>query len=106
MTEGRGERGKNRRTRKKGRPGKRARRAEQPRPRRRPTRRRSSRAILIKAMAHPVRRRLLREISAKGAPLSPAQLAKTFNLPLGLVAYHAAVLQRCGAVEVAPTEDG
>lgn len=105
MTEERGERGKNRRTRKKGRPGKRMPKAEQPRPRRGPTRRRS-RAILVKAMAHPVRRRLLREISEEGAPLSPAQLAKTFDLPLGLVTYHAAVLQRCGAVEVAATEDG
>jgi DNA-binding transcriptional ArsR family regulator len=105
MTEGRGERGKNRRTRKKGRPGKRAPRAERPQSRRRPARRRS-RSILFKAMAHPLRRRLLREISAEGAPISPAQLARTFDLPLGIVAYHAAVLHRCGAVEVAPPEDG
>ncbi len=105
MSEARGERGRNRRTRRKGRPGKRARKAEQPRPRGRSTRRRS-RAILIKAMAHPVRRRLLREINAGNAPLSPAQLAKAFDLPLGVVAYHATVLQRCGAVEVATAEDG
>jgi DNA-binding transcriptional ArsR family regulator len=105
MKEGRGDRGRNRRTRKKGRPGKRTRKAERPPPRKRPTRRRS-RAILIKAMAHPVRRRLLREINAGNAPLSPAQLAKTFDLPLGVVTYHATVLQRCGAVEVAAVEDG
>lgn len=105
MTEGRGGRGRNRRVRKKGRPGKRARKAEQPRPRKKPTRRRS-RAILIKAMAHPLRRRLLYELSKAGAPHSPAQLAKALDLPLGLVTYHATVLQRCGAVEVAPTEDG
>ncbi len=103
--EGRGKRGGNRRTRKKGRPGKRVRKAEVAPPRRRPTRRRS-RATLLKAMAHPMRRRLLREISEEGAPLSPARLAKTFDLPLGLVAYHATVLQRCGAVEVAMPEDG
>lgn len=105
MTEGRGERGKNRRARKKGRPGKRTRKAEQPRPRKKPTRRRS-RAILVKAMAHPVRRRILRAINEESAPLSPAQLAQAFDLPLGVVAYHANVLQRCGAVEVAPAEDG
>lgn len=106
MTEAHGERGRNRRVRRKGRPGKRTRKAEQPPgPRRRPTRRRS-RAILVKAMAHPLRRRLLREINAGNAPLSPAQLAKTFDLPLGVVAYHATVLQRCGAVEVAAAEDG
>jgi hypothetical protein len=57
-------------------------------------------------MAHPVRRCLLREINAGNAPLSPAQLAKTLDLPLGVVAYHATVLQRCGAVEVAAAEDG
>ncbi|HMJ74137.1 MAG TPA: helix-turn-helix domain-containing protein [Solirubrobacterales bacterium] len=105
MKEANGGRGRNRRVRRKGRPGKRTAKAEQPRPRRRPTRRRS-RAILVKAMAHPLRRRLLREISEEGAPLSPAQLAKTFDLPLGVVAYHATVLQRCGAVEAAAAEDG
>ena len=105
MTEGRGERGRNRRTRKKGRPGKRPRKAERPRPRRKPSRRRK-RAILIKAMAHPLRRRLLHEINAGNAPHSPAQLAKAFDLPLGVVVYHATVLQRCGAVEVATAEDG
>ncbi len=105
MTGGRGERGRNRRTRRKGRPGKRTRKAEQPRRHRGSTRRRG-RAIFIRAMAHPLRRRLLREISEEGAPLSPAQLAKTFDLPLGLIIYHATVLQRCGAVEVATTEDG
>ncbi|HEY8810578.1 MAG TPA: helix-turn-helix domain-containing protein [Solirubrobacterales bacterium] len=103
MPEANGGRGRNRRVRKKGRPGKRARKAEQPRPRRRPARRRS-RAILVKAMAHPVRRLMLREINAGNAPLSPAQLAKTFDLPLGVVTYHATVLQRCGAVEVAAAD--
>jgi DNA-binding transcriptional ArsR family regulator len=105
MTEARGERGGNRRARKKGRPGKRTRKAEQPPPRRRPTRRRS-RTILVKAVGHPVRRRLLREISEEGAPLSPAQLAKTFDLPLAVVTYHATVLRRCGAIEVIAAEDG
>jgi len=105
MREERGNRGKNRRVRKKGRPGQRMRKAEQPRPRRRPTRQRS-RAILIKAMAHPLRCRLLREINEEGAPLSPAQLAKTLDLPLAVVTYHATVLQRCGAVEVAAEKDG
>lgn len=105
MAERREERGRNRRTRKKGRPGKRTRKAERSRPHAKLTRRRS-RAILVKAMAHPLRRRLLRQINAEGAPLSPAQLAKTFDLPLGVVAYHATVLQLCGAVEVAASEDG
>jgi len=104
MTEGRGERGRNRRVRKKGRPGKRPCRTERSRPRGKLARR--SRAILVKAMAHPLRRRLLRQINAEGAPLSPAQMAKAFDLPLAVVVYHATVLQQCGAVEVAVPEDG
>jgi Helix-turn-helix domain len=104
MPEGRGERGANRRIRRKGKPGKRARRARRPRARGKPPRR--GRAILVKAMAHPLRRRLLHEINAGDAPLSPAQLAKAFDLPLALVTYHATVMQRCGAVEVFAAEDG
>jgi DNA-binding transcriptional ArsR family regulator len=104
MAEASGERGRNRRTRKKGRPGKRPRQEEVPPRRRRANGR--SRGILVKAMAHPLRRRMLRAIGEEGALLSPAQLAKTFDLPLGLIAYHAAVLQRCGAVEATAKEDG
>ena len=104
MTEASGERGRNRRTRKKGRPGKKPRQEEAPPRRRRANGR--SRGILVKAMAHPLRRRMLRAISEEGAPLSPTQLAKAFDLPLALITYHAAVLQRCGAVEAAAKEDG
>ncbi len=104
MTEASGGRGRNRRIRKKGRPGKRA-RTPRPRARRKPLRRRS-RAILVKAVAHPVRRLMLREINAGAVPLSPAHLAKALDLPLAVATYHAAVLQKCGAVEVAKAEDG
>jgi hypothetical protein len=105
MAEGRGGRGRNRRTRKKGRPGKRIRKAERLRSRWRATRRRR-RAILARATAHPVRRRMLRTISERGTPLSPAQMAKAFDLPLGLVIYHTTVLHQCGALEVSPAKDG
>ena len=104
MAKASGERGGNRRARKKGRPGKRPRREEASPRRRRPYGR--SRGILIKAMAHPLRRRLLRVMTEENAPLSPAQLAKAFDLPLGVVTYHANVLQRCGAVEAIAAEDG
>ena len=49
---------------------------------------------------------MLRVIGKENAPLNPAQLAKVFDLPLGLIRYHATVLQMCGAVEVAAEEDG
>jgi hypothetical protein len=57
-------------------------------------------------MSHPLRRRLLLGINAENEPISPAQLAKAFDLPLGLVTYHATVLQRCGVVEVVEPKDG
>ena len=107
MKEARGDRGRNRRVRKKGRPGKRPPREELSQ--RGPGRRRGaghkSRGVLDKAIAHPLRRRMLYAIDKENAPLSPAQLAKAFDLPLGFIAYHAAVLRRCGAVEVTPDED-
>ncbi len=104
MAQGRGKRGRNRSTRKKGRPSKQPRNAQRARAQRRPTRR-GPRAILIKAMAHPLRRRLLHGIKTEGA-LTPGQLAKAFGLPLAVVIYHSDVLHRCGAVDVAVPEDG
>lgn len=104
MNEANGGRGRNRRIRKKGRPGKRA-RAQPSRARRKPVRRRRRRSLLLKAIAHPVRRLMLHEIGGS-AGLTPAQLAKTFDLPPVVTTYHATVLQRCGAVEAAPPEDG
>lgn len=106
MTDARGERGGNRRSRKKGRPGKRPNRHTSQRPPWSSRARRRKQRVLAKAVAHPVRRRMLRAIDDEGAPLSPARLAKDFDLPLGLAVYHADVLQRCGVVERSPAEDG
>lgn len=57
-------------------------------------------------MIHPLRRRILREIDGAAGPLSPTQLARAFDLPLGVVVYHIAVLQKCGALETVGAEDG
>lgn len=59
------------------------------------------RALLIKAIAHPVRRRILRKMTGEGGPISPVQLSKKLAIPLGMVVYHANVLGTCGAVEPA-----
>src|SRR5258705_5851889 len=103
MAEARRERGKNRRTRKKGRPGK-GRRSAEPsqRQRRGPDRHR----VLRKAIAHPLRRRMLRLMLEENVPFSAAQLAERFDVPLGIAAYHATVLQKCGAVDAVKAEDG
>lgn len=103
MTEGSGERGKNRRVRKKGRPGKRRRRAEpSQRQRRGPDRHR----VLRKAVSHPLRRRMLQLMREEDVALSAAQLAERLDVPLGFAAYHAAVLRRCGATSASSAKDG
>jgi DNA-binding transcriptional ArsR family regulator len=59
------------------------------------------RGSLIAAIAHPGRRRILRIVATAGEARSPAQMAKAMSLPQGMVAYHARVLWRLGAVEPA-----
>jgi DNA-binding transcriptional ArsR family regulator len=85
---------------KKGKPGKKARKAGVPkRPRKRSSGQR--RAHLLSAIAHPLRRRILRALHDWDEPASPVQLARAFRLPLATIAYHANVLKRFGAVEPA-----
>jgi len=57
------------------------------------------RAHMVMAIAHPLRRRMLRMIVKHGEPLSPAQMAKEFGLPVGTITYHAKVLWLYEAVE-------
>lgn len=54
---------------------------------------------MVMAIAHPLRRRMLRMIVKHGEPLSPAQMAKEFGLPVGTITYHAKVLWLFEAVE-------
>jgi DNA-binding transcriptional ArsR family regulator len=58
-----------------------------------------SRVQMILAIAHPLRRRMLRMIVKQGEPLSPAQMAREFGLPVGTITYHAKVLWHFEAVE-------
>ncbi len=92
------ERRKRKRPPKRGKPGGKARRT---RAKRRGNPKGRRRANLIWAIAHPLRRRILRAIADSGEPLSPTQVAKELALPVGTVAYHAKVLWRFGAIEPA-----
>jgi DNA-binding transcriptional ArsR family regulator len=83
----------------KGRPDEKARKARASRRRKKPNGRR--RVNLIVAIAHPLRRRILRVLHDWGEPASPAQIARQLDLPVGTVAYHAKVLWRLSAVEPA-----
>jgi DNA-binding transcriptional ArsR family regulator len=60
---------------------------------------------LLTAVAHPLRRRILREM-ADGKPTSPRKLADALLHPLSNVSYHVRVLADCGVltlVETRPT---
>jgi DNA-binding transcriptional ArsR family regulator len=67
--------------------------------RRRERRRDRNQGQVILAIAHPLRRRMLRMMVKREEPLSPAQIAEEFGLPVGTIAYHAKVLWHFEAVE-------
>jgi DNA-binding transcriptional ArsR family regulator len=53
----------------------------------------------VKAIAHPLRRQILRLLRERGKPLSPIAIALVLEGPLGGVAYHVHVLRVLGLVE-------
>ena len=59
------------------------------------------RGDILLAIAHPLRRQILRRLSERGEPVSPIQLADDLKGPLGKVAYHVRVLWRLGALSAA-----
>ena len=59
------------------------------------------RANLIWAIAHRLRREILREITSSGQACSPTWLADALDLPLSTAAYHVTILRRFEAVELA-----
>lgn len=61
---------------------------------------------LFVAMAHPLRRRILRTMhEGEGeGELSPRELADGLEQPLSRLSYHVKVLSRCGALELVSTE--
>ena len=54
-----------------------------------------------RAMAHPMRGRILAALD--GQELSPVELARELDASLGVVSYHVRVLAEAGAVELART---
>lgn len=62
------------------------------------------RANLIDAIAHPLRRRILRFLADRREQSSPARIGKEFHLHVGTIGYHVRVLHELGAVEL--TDEG
>jgi len=58
---------------------------------------------LFIALAHELRRRILRAAIAGDRELSPTELSERLDEPLSKVSYHVRVLARCGALRLART---
>jgi len=54
---------------------------------------------LFFALAHPLRRRILRAMIADRGEASPRELASNLEQPLSRLSYHVRVLAHCGALE-------
>jgi DNA-binding transcriptional ArsR family regulator len=57
---------------------------------------------LVRALAHPLRVQILEVLNERRA--SPNELMEMLSYPLGNVAYHTRVLEKCGCIEMVATE--
>ena len=57
---------------------------------------------LVRALAHPLRVQILEVLNERQA--SPNELMEILSYPLGNVAYHTRVLEKCGCIELVATE--
>ena len=57
---------------------------------------------LVRALAHPLRVQILEVLNERQA--SPNELMEILEYPLGNVAYHTRVLEKCGCIELVATE--
>lgn len=56
---------------------------------------------LVRALSHPLRVEILQILNERDA--SPNQMMNLIGMPLGNVAYHCRVLERCGCIEIVRT---
>ena len=56
---------------------------------------------LVRALAHPLRVKILDVLQVRDA--SPSELTELLSAPLGNVAYHVRVLEKCGCIEQVAT---
>lgn len=59
---------------------------------------------MFTALAHPVRRQILRRLIKAKGELSPRQLASELGEPLSALSYHVRVLAECEAVRLRRTK--
>src|ERR1700753_715971 len=56
---------------------------------------------LVRALGHPLRVKILEIVQVRNA--SPSELTEMLSAPLGNVAYHVRVLEKCGCIEQVAT---
>ncbi|HXS32736.1 MAG TPA: helix-turn-helix domain-containing protein [Solirubrobacterales bacterium] len=59
---------------------------------------------LFTALAHPLRRRILRKMIEDSGQISPRELAIDLDEPLSALSYHVRVLAECGAIKLVRTK--
>jgi len=59
---------------------------------------------LFVALAHPLRRRILRKMIEEDGEISPRDLSLTLEEPLSKLSYHVRILACCGAIELVRTD--
>jgi DNA-binding transcriptional ArsR family regulator len=59
---------------------------------------------LFTALAHPLRRRILRKMISEGGEISPRELAARLSEPLSALSYHVRVLAECKAIKLVRTK--
>lgn len=64
----------------------------------------AQREAMIRAIGHPLRRRVLRVLLDEGKPLSPAQIREILGMSLNAVSYQVRVLRRLGALKPAGSQ--
>jgi DNA-binding transcriptional ArsR family regulator len=60
--------------------------------------------LLIRALAHPLRRRILKEMGRKKEEISPVDLSRCIGSPLANVSYHVRILAECEAIILVRTQ--
>ena len=59
---------------------------------------------LFTALAHPLRRQILRKMLSASGEASPRDLAAGLDHPLSALSYHVRVLAECGAIKLIGTK--
>ena len=59
---------------------------------------------LFAALAHQVRRRILRKLLSEEAAISPRELSEALGQPLSGLSYHVRVLAECDAIKLVGTK--